>query len=593
MTIGQMNELEALRFIANAIQNGVGEAAAAVPGGSSGAIQFNDGGAFGGDSGLTYDKTNNYMIVDGVLEADSFTGDGTDITGLVLNNITGLGTGIATALAINTGTTGAPALLGGAAAFTTLSAALIGTDGFTISGGTGTGSTLFNFPASKELLLSTDAVGFNVLRLKNTNTGNAFSGLALEGADNIEHGAFGVGNAGAGTFANSTYLETSYFPTSGTNAPHPLLFVQTGYINGSNQTRVMAKFLATGDFQFRNYAANESVVFDAATGYVGLNVTGSTHVAPVQPLDIKGTAVIGGTTGTAGRSLANGGGFALYVITPQTTAVGGTTAGNAIRITRDNVGKTDVTYTGTGATRALNFVDTDNSSVIPLSLNMAGTGVVTAGGLSMGGHITFTDNTYDIGASGATRPRHYYGAGNVTTVQSFIGGALDVTGNAGIGAAGVYYWASGSAIRSSSDGVIRISNGAANDFSRLQLGLTTSSGPAIARSTEYVNIVDGAGGNTSGLMINSGTPILGVLSNSATLDFGSILAAASADLTITVTGAAVGDTVSLGTPAAPDASITYTAFVSAADTVTVRSHNVGGIAVDQASGSFRVCVMKF
>jgi len=38
-------------------------------------------------------------------------------------------------------------------------------------------------------------------------------------------------------------------------------------------------------------------------------------------------------------------------------------------------------------------------------------------------NLIFTDNTYDIGASGATRPRNYFGAGNMT-----IGGTLGVTG---------------------------------------------------------------------------------------------------------------------------------------------------------------------
>jgi len=230
------------------------------------------------------------------------------------------------------------------------------------------------------LVLSIDALNLNVLTLKNTNTGNAFSALAFQGADGIEHGAIGVGNAGAGQFANATYLETSYFPTSGTNMPWPLYFVQTGYINGSNKTRVMAKFLPTGDLNLLNYAANECFAFDANTGYIGINSGASTNVAPAQPFDVKGTVIVGGTTGSAGRSLANGGGFALHVVTPQTTAVAGTTAGNMMRLVRDNVVKMDVTITGTGSTRSLNFVDTDNSSVVPLAIALTGTGTTTHGG---------------------------------------------------------------------------------------------------------------------------------------------------------------------------------------------------------------------
>lgn len=98
---------------------------------------------------------------------------------------------------------------------------------------------------------------------------------------------------------------------------------------------------------------------------------------------------------------------------------------------------------------------------------------------------------------------------------------------------------------------------------------------------------------TGGVVINGGTALRKVLSAAAALDFGNILATASADLTITVTGAAVGDSVALGPPAAPDASIVFNAFVSAADTVTVRSFNVGAIAVDQASATFRVTIFSF
>lgn len=98
---------------------------------------------------------------------------------------------------------------------------------------------------------------------------------------------------------------------------------------------------------------------------------------------------------------------------------------------------------------------------------------------------------------------------------------------------------------------------------------------------------------TGSLAVGGGTAIAAIRTASAALDFGSILAAASADLTITVTGAAVNDAVVLGLPAAPDPSITFSCFVSAANTVTVRAYNVGAIAVDQASAIFRATVIGY
>lgn len=79
---------------------------------------------------------------------------------------------------------------------------------------------------------------------------------------------------------------------------------------------------------------------------------------------------------------------------------------------------------------------------------------------------------------------------------------------------------------------------------------------------------------------------------SAALNFGSLTTLTSADLTITVTGAAVQDIVSLGLPAAPTAGIVFTAFVSATDTVTVRAFNVTSGTIDPASATYAVTVTK-
>lgn len=82
------------------------------------------------------------------------------------------------------------------------------------------------------------------------------------------------------------------------------------------------------------------------------------------------------------------------------------------------------------------------------------------------------------------------------------------------------------------------------------------------------------------------------LSATAALDFAAIAAAASADLTIAVAGAAVGDSVSLGLPAAPAAGLLFFGFVSAADTVTVRAMNITAGAVDAVSATYRATVHK-
>jgi len=82
------------------------------------------------------------------------------------------------------------------------------------------------------------------------------------------------------------------------------------------------------------------------------------------------------------------------------------------------------------------------------------------------------------------------------------------------------------------------------------------------------------------------------LTNTAILDFASTGSGAVADLTITVTGAADGDAVVLGTPnGSITATATYSAWVSAANTVTVRFSPKA--TEDPASGTFRVSVIKY
>jgi hypothetical protein len=83
------------------------------------------------------------------------------------------------------------------------------------------------------------------------------------------------------------------------------------------------------------------------------------------------------------------------------------------------------------------------------------------------------------------------------------------------------------------------------------------------------------------------------LTATATLDFPSTSNNSISSLTVTVTGAAAGDVVTLGLPAAAGDDGMFTAYVSAANTVTVVFHNYGGGNVNPASGTFRVSVIKY
>jgi hypothetical protein len=95
--------------------------------------------------------------------------------------------------------------------------------------------------------------------------------------------------------------------------------------------------------------------------------------------------------------------------------------------------------------------------------------------------------------------------------------------------------------------------------------------------------------------VGGGTTVTNILSATATLDFPSIAADSFADLTITVTGAVSGDTV-IANPIAGSAiaDVSYDAWVSAANTVTIRAtNNSSTTARDPASGTFRATVIRF
>jgi len=90
-------------------------------------------------------------------------------------------------------------------------------------------------------------------------------------------------------------------------------------------------------------------------------------------------------------------------------------------------GQVTVPYTFTDGTRAV-------ASEVNSNFSTLGTQALNRTGGTMTGHLLFTDATYDIGASGATRPRDYFGSRDLTIGRNAsIGGTLGVTGATTLG----------------------------------------------------------------------------------------------------------------------------------------------------------------
>lgn len=105
------------------------------------------------------------------------------------------------------------------------------------------------------------------------------------------------------------------------------------------------------------------------------------------------------------------------------------------------------------------------------------------------------------------------------------------------------------------------------------------------------------GRNSSSQLYDTGidpSTVVTQLSGSATLDFGSTAPQSSTDLTITVTGAALGDVVAIGVPNGSVLSNScYTAWVSSSGVVTVRFNNYDlSTTKDPASGTFSVKILR-
>jgi hypothetical protein len=84
-----------------------------------------------------------------------------------------------------------------------------------------------------------------------------------------------------------------------------------------------------------------------------------------------------------------------------------------------------------------------------------------------------------------------------------------------------------------------------------------------------------------------------IISGSAVLDFPNTAGNSSSDLTFAVPGVALGDVVSLGVPnAAALIGTCYTAWVSAANTVSVRFNNYSAGAKNPASSTFKIKIIQ-
>lgn len=141
------------------------------------------------------------------------------------------------------------------------------------------------------------------------------------------------------------------------------------------------------------------------------------------------------------------------------------------------------TKTGSGTQRSLivgmsTTAGSDTYIDASSTIFFRGTGGLERWRISTSGHfLAGTDNTYDIGASGATRPRDLY-----------LGGNARVPGYINVGGILAFNNGLSSNIFSSVDGTLLLRNAALTDFGRLQFGGTSASFPALKRNGAGIDV---------------------------------------------------------------------------------------------------------
>lgn len=309
----------------------------------------------------------------------------------------------------------------------------------------------------------------------------------------------------------------------------------------------------------------------AFTGGGTLALAGFTLTAPA-----TGTAVIGGGSGSSSRIATWSDANTLTSSSSFTRSSTGTIVNSA-----SLGGAMPFTHTNTSAgTTSLSSIVVDNNTYNQ-SMKQYGTGFTTVGLLVA--NLSTYQSTSVVGtlfANTAASTKFWFAvAGTAATneVVQIAGAGAAFNGNTSTTklAAPTAYIHAAAGLAAASGAPMKYTSGVAAQTA-LEAGAVNYDGTNLYLSDATLNYIQ-----------------VKVLVATATLDFPNTLAQTDSDLTVTVTGAALSDEVVLGVPnGSTQTGSCFSAWVSSANTVTVRFSVYGITAKDPASGSFKVSVIK-
>jgi hypothetical protein len=212
------------------------------------------------------------------------------------------------------------------------------------------------------------------------------------------------------------------------------------------------------------------------------------------------------------------------------------------------------------------------------------TGIDSITTISGGQGINTKSQILSSGSSGSRILNFGYGVTGATESARIEqrGGGLEWVTNAGAGGASPF------SDNTKASWWMFLPNGGSDSFyiKRAPAGSTTYS--------DYLTIDASGNVGMKSLTLNGGSALTKVLATTVTLNFGSIAAGTTADLTATVSGVAVGDQAVVmvtSRNSSMEAGLVVTGFISGANTVTVRMANISAGAVDPANSDYMIRVI--
>jgi len=494
---------------------------------------------------LTIAPSGGATTITGTLAATSLSGSGASLTGIPITAITSTTSAqMRTLVSDENGT--------GALLFNNASAATF--EGVTIYDGAGLAQKVLEIP---EVTVSP----VNYFRMLNGATGG---GVTLQSLGTDPDVDINLTTKGVGRVVLNTGLTT------------------TGTIELGNATDTTLSRASAGVVAIEG----SNIVTDARLA--GGTLPGSfTTLAASGAGTIANGLSVGGTAYSYGAASATGA-FALLV--PATTYT--INSGAQTRVQANYIGVPAVSNTSGVITDLFNTTIAGPPTVTGGSATRAHTlGILdstNAASSITGGFVVAT-------AFGTTATSVGIGGGSVYAGTSIVSSGL-VQGQYFRNAAFIDYGDGGTKIA-------KINYNGGQELSALKLGGTTTGMRLTMASDGNVTLTDSAGTASTGNLtlnnliaggsttIGSGTAISKHLSATATLNY-DLTALTLEDKTITVTGAALGDSVVIGVPhGSTTATSSFTAWVSSADTVTIRC-KTAATGEDPASGTFRADVWK-